>query len=61
MKGKNYANRKPENERPMNDFYPTPSCMVRALLENDFFEENGRFGRYEVNGLGDMKNYLRAK
>ena len=39
MKGKNYANRKPENERPLNDFYPTPSCMVRALLENDFFEE----------------------
>ena len=39
MKGKNYANRKPENERPLNDFYPTPSCMVKALLENDFFEE----------------------
>ena len=39
MKGKNYANRKRESERPLNDFYPTPSCMVRALIENDFFEE----------------------
>lgn len=36
MKGKNYANRKPESERPLNDFYPTPSCMVKELLNNRF-------------------------
>lgn len=34
MKGKNYANRKPESERPLNDFYPTPSCMVKELLNS---------------------------
>ena len=38
MKGKNYANRKPESERPLNDFYPTPSCMVKELIESGFFE-----------------------
>lgn len=37
-KGKNYANRKPESERPANDFYPTPSCMVKELIKNGFFE-----------------------
>ena len=37
MKGKNYANRKPESERPEGDFYPTPSCMVKALLETKLF------------------------
>lgn len=31
--GKAYANRKPESERPLNDFYPTPSCMVKELIE----------------------------
>lgn len=39
MKGKNYANRKPESERPLNDFYPTPSCMVKALIESGFFNQ----------------------
>lgn len=38
MKGKAYANRKPEAERPMNDFYPTPSCMIKELIESGFFE-----------------------
>ena len=38
MKGKAYANRKPESERPMNDFYPTPSCMIKELIESGFFE-----------------------
>ena len=37
VKGKNYANRKPESERPEGDFYPTPSCMVKALLETKLF------------------------
>lgn len=36
MKGKAYANRKKESERPFNDFYPTPSCMVKELLKNRF-------------------------
>jgi len=37
MSGKAYANRKKENERPDNDFYPTPSCMVRELIQSDSF------------------------
>lgn len=37
MKGKNFANRKLESERPSNDFYPTPSCMVKVLVESDYF------------------------
>ena len=32
--GKAYANRKPVSERPEGDFYPTPSCMVRKLIES---------------------------
>ena len=36
-KGKNYANRKPVSERPEGDFYPTPSCMVKELIESDLF------------------------
>lgn len=39
VKGKAYANRKPENERPLNDFYPTPSCMVKELLDSGLFNE----------------------
>lgn len=35
VKGKNYANRKPESERPLNDFYPTPRCMVKELIESE--------------------------
>lgn len=38
-KGKNYANRKPESERPEGDFYPTPSCMLKELLESGLFNE----------------------
>lgn len=37
--GKAYANRKSESERPQGDFYPTPSCMVKELLESGFFNE----------------------
>ena len=33
-KGKAYANRKPKSERPQGDFYPTPSCMVKELIES---------------------------
>ena len=39
VKGKNYANRKPESERPEGDFYPTPSCMVKELIQSDVFNE----------------------
>lgn len=38
-KGKAYANRKPESERPEGDFYPTPSCMVKELIKSDCFNE----------------------
>lgn len=34
-KGKAYANRKSESERPEGDFYETPSCMIRELIIND--------------------------
>lgn len=40
MKGKNYANRKPEKERPENDFYETPKCMVEELLQT---KDQGNF------------------
>ena len=33
MSGKAYANRKPEEERPENDFYPTPGGLVIELVE----------------------------
>ena len=39
MKGKAYANRKPESERPAGDFYPTPSCCVISLLESGVFPQ----------------------
>lgn len=32
MKGKAYANRKPEPERPKGDFYETPTCMTEELV-----------------------------
>lgn len=31
--GKAYANRKPMSVRPLNDFYPTPSCMTEELVK----------------------------
>lgn len=34
--GKAYANRKKKSERPTNDFYPTPRCMVQELLNFQF-------------------------
>ena len=37
MKGKAYANRKKEINRPSGDFYETPSCMIEKLPENGFF------------------------
>lgn len=36
--GKNYANRKPVNERPAGDAYPTPPCITEEFL-NQFFDE----------------------
>ena len=40
MKGKAYANRKSESERPLNDFYQTPSCMVKELIKSGFFPQD---------------------
>jgi hypothetical protein len=31
--GKNYANRKPKNERPESDYYPTPRSLVWKLID----------------------------
>ena len=41
MKGKNYANRKPESERPLNDFYQTPKCMTWELLKTGYLQSKG--------------------
>lgn len=35
--GKSYACRKREELRPEGDFYPTPSCMVRKILDEGLF------------------------
>lgn len=36
-KGKAYANRKKEADRPKGDLYETPSCLVKELLEHGDF------------------------
>ena len=55
MKGKAYANRKPEALRPQGDFYETPSPMLIELLENNYFypDKNARIfdpccGNYRI-------------
>lgn len=37
--GKAYANRKPVNERPESDFYPTPGFLTEALLKSYEFTD----------------------
>ena len=60
MKGKNYANRKPENERPLNDFYPTPSCMVKELVKSGFFPGDKNIKIFDpCCGEGAIGNVLR--
>lgn len=39
MKGKAYANRKKESDRPQGDFYETPSALVIELLESGLFPQ----------------------
>lgn len=39
MKGKAYANRKPVNERPKNDFYQTPRCLTKELVKTGLLDE----------------------
>ena len=39
--GKAYANRKPESEHPLNDYYPTPACMTQELLNSGTFFPSG--------------------
>lgn len=60
MKGKNYANRKPESERPSNDFYPTPSCMVKELVKSGFFPNDKGIKIFDpCCGEGAICNVLR--
>lgn len=60
MKGKNYANRKPESERPLNDFYPTPSCMVKELIEIGYFPKDKNIKILDpCCGKGAICNVLR--
>lgn len=68
MKGKNYANRKPESQRPLNDFYPTPSCMVKALIESDFFPQDRKIkifdpccGKYAIGKVLYKYGYENVK
>ncbi len=62
MKGKNFSSRKPESQRPLNDFYPTPSCMIKELIESGFFPEpkdadilDPCCGKYAIGKV--LKNY----
>jgi len=73
-KGKNYANRKPEELRPENDFYPTPSCMVKELLNSQLSIFNSEIvsmnildpccGKYAIgnvlrnSGIADYNNLI---
>ena len=58
--GKAYANRKPESERPVNDLYPTPSCMIKELVESGFFNEVKDIDIYDpCCGLYAIGNVLR--
>lgn len=60
MKGKNYANRKRESERPLNDFYPTPSCMVKELVKSGFFPGDKNIKIFDpCCGQGVICNVLR--
>lgn len=45
--GKAYSNRKPESERPLNDFYPTPSCMVKELIFSGLFPDDRNIDIYD--------------
>ena len=47
MKGKAYANRKPESERPKGDFYETPSSMVIELLNSGLFPGHPELPLYD--------------
>lgn len=38
MKGKAYANRKKESERPKSDFYQTPYCLTWELIKLNEFD-----------------------
>ena len=62
--GKAYSNRKKESERPLNDFYPTPSCMVLELIENGFLENkfddiilDPCCGKYAIGNVLRTKGY----
>ena len=38
MKGKNFINRKPKNKRKPSDFYETPYCLTRELINTGVLE-----------------------
>lgn len=45
--GKGFANRKSELDRPKNDFYPTPSCVVKELIFSGLFEKDKNVRIYD--------------
>lgn len=58
--GKAYSNRKPECERPANDFYPTPTCMTKELIFSGLFAENREVEIYDpCSGKYAIGNVLR--
>ena len=68
MKGKAYANRKSESERPLNDFYQTPSCMVKELIKSGFFPQDRKIkifdpccGKYAIGKVLYKYGYENVK
>ena len=60
MMCKAYSNRKKESERPLNDFYPTPNCMVLELIENGFLENKFLeiiHKMQKINNFKDVKDF----
>jgi len=60
MKGKAYANRKIEKERPESDFYETPKSLTWELMKLNLFDYNKKIGDL-CCGKGAISNVLKEK
>lgn len=65
-KGKAYANRKPIEQRPHEDFYPTPRCMIQELIDfqlNELRWEDNILdpccGKYAIGNVLRDNNFFR--
>lgn len=67
MKGKAYANRKKESERPLNDFYETPSlCVIELIKSGKFVPKDARIydpccGKYAIGNVLRQYGYKNIK